>query len=226
MAAQPIIVYASASVGTTGTLIEALIRTNARGMVQMRGYLSASCTTEDTAMRQDWCVEQQNTTYIANLYQRVHAFKPATTTALSVCLRAVACSSGENCDTITCSTWSSGYTSELTNIPMSDEFGNTPIAVSDLTLTPGNGTISASWGDVDQTTSIWAYEIQLLQGTTGMATGYITKNNITIGNLTNGTTYTVAVRAHSFDGYSGPWSEKSATPVVPCVDFVSNINIV
>lgn len=225
MSANPIIKAVSATKDDTSTLIMALLDNSSRGMVQMRAYLSASCVTEDTAMRTEWCVEQASNNYINDLYRPVNAYKSATTTATSACLRAYACSSGENCDTLACTTWKSSYTSESNNISIANTFGYTPIAVSNLTLTPGDKSISVSWGDVNQTTSIWAYEILLDQGATRLVSGSRLNNTMTVSNLINGTAYTVSVRAVSFDGYPGPWINKTATLVATCVTPLCDIGV-
>lgn len=225
MVANPSIKAVSATKDGTSTLIMALLDNSSRGMVQMRAYLSSSCITEDAAMRRDWCVEQATNSYIPELYKLVNCYKSNTTAVTSACLRAYTCSSGENCDTMACTTWKSSYDSEKNNISMDNAFGNTPIAVSGLTLTPGDRSISVSWGDVNQTTSIWAYDVLLDQGATRLVSGSRIKNTMTISNLINGTPYTVSVRARSFDGYYGPSTAKTATPVAACVLPVCNINI-
>jgi len=212
MAATPSIKAVSATKDATSTLIMALLENTSRGMVQMRAYLSPSCTTEDASMRIDWCVDQSSNSYIAEIYKLVNCFKSAATEASSACIRAYTCNSGENCDTLSCSVWKTSFNSEKNNIPIDNAFGITPIAVSNLILIPGDKSISVSWGDVNQTTSIWAYEIRLDQGATRLASGFRTKNVMPITNLTNGIEYKVLVRPRSFDGYNGPWTEQSVTP--------------
>jgi len=216
MAADPTIKVVSATKDAYSTLIMALLENTSRGMVQMRASLTPTCVTED-AMRLTGCLEQSDNIYINEIYRVVSLYKASTTTATSACLRAYTCSSGENCDTETCTIWNSSYNSEANNISMDNAFGNTPIAVSDLTLTPGDKSISVSWGDVDQTTSIWAYWVILSQGATQMVSGWTQKKSILISNLINGIAYTVKVKAGSFDGYSGLFTEKTATPVTTCV---------
>jgi len=226
MPANPSIKFASATKDATTTLILVLLDNVSKGMVQIRAYLSSQCVTEDAAMRRDWCVEPSYSQYIPELYKLINAYKSATTTATSACLRAHICNVGEICDTLDCTTWNSSISSTLSNIPIENAFGLTPIAVSNLTLTPGDKSISASWGDVNQTTSIWAYEILLEQGATRLASGARVKAVMPISNLINETQYKVSVRAVSFDGYSGPWINKTATPTgAPCVDPQCTINI-
>jgi len=180
---------------------------------------------EDVRMTSDWCVEQADNDYIPELYQQVNCNKSSTTTATSACLRAHICSSEENCDTLACDTWNSSYNSGVTNISIENAFGNTPTAVSDLTLTSGDKSISVSWGDVDQTTSIWAYEVTLDQDATRLVSGSRVKNTMLVSNLTNGTEYTVSVRVRSFDGYIGPWTAKTATPVAACIPPVCTLTM-
>jgi len=88
MAAYPTIKFVSATKDATSTLIMALLENTSRGIVQMRAYLTASCVTEDTAMRTEWCVEQADNIYISELYHLVNCYKTATTSATSACLRA------------------------------------------------------------------------------------------------------------------------------------------
>ena len=215
MAANPTIRAVSASKDSISTLIMALLENSTRGMVQMRAYLSASCVTEDTTMRLIGCLDQSSNIYINEIYQLASLYKPVTTSVSSTCLRAYKCNSGENCDTAACSFWNSSYNSEMNNNPMSGALGNTPISVSNLSAIPGNRSISVSWGDVGQETSIWAYWVILSQGATVMVSGWTQRNNILISNLTNGTPYTVKVKAGSFDGYSGLFTESTVTPVAP-----------
>jgi hypothetical protein len=216
MTANPTIKYASATKDAASTLIMALLDNPSRGMVQMRAYLDSSCVTEDAAMRSQWCVPQMSNTYIPELYYLANNYKTTTTLVSSACLRAYTCSSGENCDTQVCNLWSTSFSSQISNISMQSAFGNTPVAVSNLTLNPGDKQITVSWGDDGQTTSIWAYHVALYQGATLLVDGWRVKNNMVISNLTNGTLYKVMVMAGSFDGYSGPWTEKTATPIASC----------
>jgi hypothetical protein len=216
MASSPTIKYASATKDASSTLIMALLENTSKGMVQMRAYLDSSCVTEDAAMRSQWCVAQMSNSYIPELYYLANNYKTTTTTATSACVRAYICNVGENCDTLACSTWNSSFNSQISTISIDSAFGNTPIAVSNLTLTPGDKQIAVSWGDAGQTTSIWAYHVALYQGATLLIDGWRVKNNMVVSNLTNGTPYKIMVMAGSFDGYSGPWTDKTATPVAPC----------
>jgi len=226
MAANPSIKAVSATKSATDTLIMALLDNTIRGMVQMRAYLSPSCTTEDAAMRRDWCVDRASNPYITEIYKRVNCFKSAATEASSACIRAYTCNSGENCDTLSCSVWKTSFNSEKNNISIDNAFGIVPIAVSNLILIPGDKSISVSWGDVNQTTSIWAYEITLDQGATRLVSGSRIKNVMLINNLINGIEYKVSVRARSFDGYNGPWTEKTATPLGDCTTPTCDIRMV
>ena len=181
---------------------------------------------EDVRMTTDWCVELSHNIYIPEMYRMVNNYEPVTTTANTACIRAHTCSSGEDCDNLACSIWNSSYSSGVSNIPIENAFGNVPAAVSSLTLTPGDKTISCSWGDAGQTTSVWCYEITLDQGATRLVSGPRVKNTMVITNLTNGTAYTVSVRARSFDGYQGLWTVRTETPVAACVPPECDIEIV
>lgn len=225
MSANPSIKEVSATKDATSTLILVLLENGIKGMVQLRAYLSASCVAEDAAMRRDWCVESSYSQYIPELYKLVNALKSATTSATSACLRAHICNVGEDCETMSCTTWNSSYSSMKSNILIENAFGLTPIEVSGLTLTPGDKSISATWGDINQTTSIWAYEILLEQGATQLASGARIKNVMLISNLINGSQYKVSVRAVSFDGYKGPWISKTAT-AGECEKPLCSINII
>ncbi len=190
------------------------------------GTVTLTFGPEDVAMSTEWCVEPSYSNYIPEMYRLVNASKSKTTSATMASLRAHICNSGEDCDTLACTTWNSSPTSSSTNIDIDNAFGLTPIAVSNLTLTPGDKSISASWGDVNQTTSIWAYEILLEQGATQLASGARVKTVMPISNLINETQYKVSVRAVSFDGYKGPWINKTATPSgASCVNPHCTINI-
>jgi len=180
---------------------------------------------EDMEMRVTGCLERSDNIYISEIYRLASLYKESTTTATSAGLRAYTCSSGENCDTLACDTWNSSYNFGVNNISIETAFGNTPIDVSNLTLTPGDKSISVSWGDVNQTTSIWAYWVILSQGATQMVSGWTQKKSILISKLINGTEYTVKVKAGSFDGYSGLFTEKTATPVAACIPPVCTLTM-
>lgn len=225
MPANPTIKSVSATKSTTDTFIMALLENTSRGTVQMRAYLDALCVTEDVAMRSNWCVESSVNIYISELYKLVNCIKTTGTTATRACLRAYKCNVGENCDTLACTTWNSSFNSTATEIAINGVLGNMPIAVSGLTITPGDKSLSVSWGDVDQTTIIWAYDILLRQGDTTLVSGSREKNTMTIANLINGTEYTVTVYAWSYDGYVGPGVTKTATPVAACIPPLCNLKM-
>lgn len=219
MTANPTLKYASATKDATSAFIMTLLNNTSRGMVQLRTYMDSSCVTEDVDMRLDWCVPQMSAPrniYISELYDLADIYKTTPTTANSVCIRAHVCNSGENCDTLACGVWNSSYNSQISNIPMEIVFGVTPIAVSNLTLTPGDKEIKASWGDDEQPTYIWAHHVALYQGSTLLIDGWRVKNDMVINNLTNGTLYKIIVKAISFDGFLGPLTEKTATPIASC----------
>lgn len=213
MTTQPIIYLATGSKDSTSTLILALVRTNVRGVAQLRVYPgSGSCTTEDTSMQTNSCIEAQDSTYIANLYQLMQAYKTSTTTSNNACIRTYSCSV-EDCNTLTC-TPQSNYTTELTNVYFNPSSGLTPPTVADLTLTPGNGKIVASWSLFNNPTA-WTFAIRLLQGTTRLADGYVDSTSVTIGNLNNGTEYTFRIWVRSYDGYLSAMTERKAIPSIP-----------
>ena len=96
-----------------------------------------------------------------------------------------------------------------------------PAAPTGLTATRGNGSIALAWTDPEDT-SINGYEYrtktssatdwdgwQTITGATHTTTSH------TISGLTNGTTYSVQIRARNAGGASGESNTDSATPTAP-----------
>ncbi len=92
-----------------------------------------------------------------------------------------------------------------------------PGAPSGVVATPGNATISVAFtAPSDGGSAITRYEYSINGGTTALSTGSTTSPFI-IASLTNGTSYTVKVRAVNANG-AGPWATASAvTPKAPTV---------
>jgi large repetitive protein len=88
-----------------------------------------------------------------------------------------------------------------------------PGAPTGLTLTPGDTQLTAAWTapTVDGGVAITDYEYRV-DGGAAVSTGGTTPN-IVITGLTNGTSYSVEVRARNANGLAGSWSTAaSATP--------------
>ena len=98
-----------------------------------------------------------------------------------------------------------------------------PGTPSELTATPGSGYITLSWGAPDSGGSpITGYTVECRLSASGRATGYcnsaswtshvtISDTSITVGRLTNGTSYDLRVRANNRVG-SSEWTSVTATP--------------
>jgi ethanolamine utilization microcompartment shell protein EutS len=213
--ANPTIASTAAARSAVDTFCQILINnTGSAGMVKTRvSEYTGSCVQK---AEQTGCIEAYNP-YINGLYgwMPVQVFQVLN----SVCFETFSCSSGDNCATLSCSTWNASPYDAVNNIITDISIGNTPTAVGNLTLTPGNAQIAAAW-QAPANTSIFCYNIRVNETITGIevTAGSLTwnRNTVTVSNLTNGKSYNISVNARSYDGYLGPSTVKSATPLVTC----------
>jgi hypothetical protein len=89
-----------------------------------------------------------------------------------------------------------------------------PGSASDVSITATNGTLTASWTAADSTASrpVVSYELQIYQGASLVSGTSTLTTSETLSGLTNGTTYTVKVRAENSFGKSATAAEASSTP--------------
>ncbi len=106
----------------------------------------------------------------------------------------------------------------LSDIPVR-AYSSTKPALPSVTVTPMNGALRIIWGAVTNV-DVFCYKINLYDGTdpntwTWVEGGYTesTLRDITIGNLTNGKTYTVVLAATSHSQVLGQIAEKTGVPV-------------
>jgi uncharacterized protein YjdB len=225
MVASPSFSYVEATKGGIGimTFIALVNNGGPRGMIRLKVFnkTTGNCV-EDASMQTDHCIEASYNTYIpSGLLSLVYAIKFSGTEFNTGCLRAYTCSSGENCDASTCTIYSTSASATNDNISIGIAAGVHPNAVTNLILTPGNGTIVANWTEPTNT-SVFAYLIALtrVSDSVELARGYIRSNSLTMANLTNGTQYRLRVVPMSYDYYTGTGAEQTATPSAPTLNSI------
>lgn len=142
------------------------------------------------------------------------------------CIEAFGCSSGDNCNTHMCSTWGSRI-NYVYNIPVRVLNTSLPPSPTGLVITAGSGTLTVKWDSAMDPTGgeVFAYNVVLSGGGISI-NGYAEagNRNITIGGLTNGTTYYVTISSKSHNGYvSGGSANGSGTPVGATLPTVFNV---
>lgn len=101
----------------------------------------------------------------------------------------------------------------LSDIPIR-AYSPTQPALPNITVTPMNGALNIKWDPVTNV-NVFSYYVAVLDGTNFVEVGDTenTLRDITIGNLTNGKTYTVRVAAVSHSNVIGQVAQKTAIPV-------------
>jgi len=132
------------------------------------------------------------------------------------------CVAGDNCDARTCSTFAS--TAILSDDIYIRGVDNTaPNTPTGLSITPGNGQLNIQWNPVSG--SIAVYYVAIIFGGSPLTTGYTLESmrNVTISGLTNGATYSVEVRAITYNNVAGDATIGSGTPefAVPVLTSIS-----
>lgn len=142
------------------------------------------------------------------------------------CVETFPCTAGEDCTNRTCTTFGSRISFE-TQIPVNAYNTSSPATPTGLTITPGSGTLTISWNSVTDPRGgeVFAYYVNITTGGNLVVSGYTQSGlrNVTIGGLTNGTTYTVQVTARSYNGIGGSAVTGSGTPVGSTNPTVFNI---
>lgn len=217
MAASPSFNYIEATKGGIGvmTFIALVNNSGSRGMIRLKAFdkTSGACL-EDTDMQTDQCIEASFNTYIPDgLFSLAYAMKFSGGQYNTACLRAYVCTSGDACPS-SCGTYSTSASATSDNISVTMAANVTPNLVTNLILTPGNGTITATWTEPNNT-SIFAYLIALtrVSDNVELARGYVRSNSLNMVNLTNGTQYSLRVIPMSYDFRSGNGVTQTATPV-------------
>lgn len=213
-------IKSAVAVNDAGTLVIhcLLENTGSKGMFQNRGgdYSAGTCYLISGMELAD-CIETTINPYISELWKRSGVDKAVSPMPSSACLAVYNCVSGDNCETFTCTAWSSTPNSTATNLPVGYALGVTPGTVKNLKATPGDKTITVTY-DEPGNAPIFAYWIQVKVKATGseIIAGWVNRRNVTVSNLVNGTTYTVTIRAISDDVLLGNPISVDATPVAPC----------
>ena len=142
------------------------------------------------------------------------------------CVETFPCTTGEDCTNRTCTTFGS-RTSFETQIFVNAYNPSSPAVPTGLTITPGSGTLTISWNSVTDPRGgeVFAYYVNVSTGGNLVVSGYTQSGlrNVTIGGLTNGTTYTIGVIARSYNGIGGSAATGSGTPVGATNPTVFNI---
>lgn len=222
MVAYPII-SRSVATWTQGINVLALVRNTGSS----DGYVRFITNTRDSlgydwvyAGSEDKCIFKTNN-YINELGEIVYVTSPNGYVNYAL-IMAFPCETGSNCST-SCPTYAS-ETSRNTNIPVSYALGVDPNPVTNLTLTPGDKSLTVNWTEPDNA-PIFAYGITVYQGSTKLVGGYKSNIPFVINGLENGVLYTVNVIPVSDDYRFGTWVSKSGTPGTVCNDPQCNINI-
>jgi hypothetical protein len=222
-----IIDIAVTKLGTSTTAQFLIENTGTSGMSTaiMSNYMSA-CTTPTVAI--SGCLISSINSYIQSLY--TWNMLQITTQALnSICMATFNCLSGDDCTNILCGTWNTVPYDHKTNITVETSSGITPDAVGNLTLTPGDTTINATW-TAPTNTSIFCYNINVIDITARnvlIVDGSLlqSRTNVLISSLTNDHIYMVTINSRSRDTILGKASVRSATPVSPCTQPTCNLTV-
>jgi len=220
MAASPTIKHVSATKNTDIKFTILLSNEGTPGMVLLRGYNYDTGSCIETGSRPICLYEDSE--YINNLYTKVLLAQGVVSN--TGCVKAFVCTSGDDCENKTCSAYNSSPSSSIENIPVSVGLGVVPNPVTSLSLSPGDQTIAASW-TAPSNAPIFCYYVGLFRAGNLVTSGYVTTTQITVGNLTNGVSYTLEVAAVSDDDLSSGVVSENATPTVDCVTPDCTINI-
>jgi len=116
------------------------------------------------------------------------------------CMESFGCLRDENCTMRTCEFWGPRI-SYVHDIPIRPANASPSPAPTGLTITPGNGTLTIGWNSVNDPTGgeVFAYRVLIRDGNNLVINGHTEAGltNVTIGDLTNGRTYSVQVEAIS-----------------------------
>ena len=219
MAANPVIIDSTAYQLNDQVWVGILFDNDTYGLCRFVGgvYTGTNCVLDNTNYK-DACVVVVSD----NLKQRIFALVDAYGFTYA-CMNVYTCSSGENCVAGTCTTWNSSPATSETYIGIAAYIGTELPSPSTLTLTPGNGTITATWDSISSS-DLWIYYVEVYDGTTLVKSGYTTstERNVILTGLTNGKTYTIYVSAISRDDTKGNSISKQATPTVQCTTPTCN----
>lgn len=126
------------------------------------------------------------------------------------CIRTSGCTSG-GC--VPCSSWDGAAGSFKWGIAIRAYDPTKPGAPPNLVVTPQSGALNIKWDPVTNV-DVFAYQVIVMDGSTVVAAGYTesTLRNVTVGNLTNGKSYTINVEALSHSYIFSATSSKTGTP--------------
>lgn len=217
----PTIKYISASKTTSDVLFMALIENNGnRGVVKLKGFNKDSGNCVEVCSN-NWCIEESYNDHITELYHLINTYKVITPFSIG-CLLTYNCTGTEDCNTLSCSNFSSTPYSSNTNISVSNVLGISPNSVKNFTLIPRDKKITASWNEPDNT-SIFAYVFYVKRASDNiyLVSGHVNRTSVLIDDLVNNVSYKVGVRAVSYDCYYSSTTELTATPVAPLCNNLS-----
>lgn len=223
MAANPSIIESTAYEYNNQVWVGVIFNNDTQGVCRFVGgvYTGTNCIL-DTINSRNACIGSVTD----NLKKKIFTLVDAYGFTYS-CMNIYTCSSGENCGASSCTTWNSSPNTSATYIGIAAYLDVVLPSPSTLTLTPGNGTISASWSSVDSG-DLWIYYVEVYDGETLVKSGYTTsvERNVTLTGLTNGKTYTVNVSAISRDDTRGNIISKQEIPSIPCVQPSCSFNVI
>lgn len=132
------------------------------------------------------------------------------------CIQTFGCASGDNCAQDTCSSFGNRISFE-TNIPIAARNTAAPAVPGGLVITPGSGELNIRWNSVQDPTGlseVFAYYVAVYIGGTLVKAGHTESGlrQVTIGGLSNGTTYSVEVYAVSHNNVSSNPATGTGTP--------------
>ncbi len=230
MVANPEItnVIATQSGGTVRCLIAIRNNLNTKGMVKtaIQEYYGGICATLAYKLLYN-CISPSVSTYISNVqWMLIGVFTP-TVMPSTLCVKTYQCSEGENCESSTCTLYSTSAYSTKTNIYVDYGLGVAPNPVTNTSATHGNRNLVFRWTPPDNA-PVTYYGITLYQGTTFLQSGYIIYNSssgLSVYNLQNDVEYRLEVYALSDDGRVGSLVSITGTPTSPCTTPLCSFNI-
>ncbi len=171
------------------------------------------------------CINNTIQPYISNLYDII--FVTAATAKLDYAImKAYNCISGDNCGTLSCTTYNSTLNSQAIDLYIDYAIDVEPGPITSLTLTPGDGNLIANF-NAPSNIPVYGYGVSLWQGATKLTGGYILATNFVINGLTNGITYELRVQPVSYDYrfsstvVSGTGIPKSACTTPACTFIIT-----
>jgi hypothetical protein len=138
------------------------------------------------------------------------------------CIRTSGCKTGGTATP--CTSWDTAAGSYKWGIPIRGYDPTKPNPPPNLVVTPQSGALNIKWDPVTNI-EVFAYHVVVMDGSTVVEAGNTesTLRNVTVGDLTNGKTYTISVEALSHSRIFSVASSKTAIPAGATNAVVYNI---